>query len=63
MSQASRGRRIVRYGYVVLFSSLGSNSFPFFQRINATAAILRAKVIRAMSARMPLFINLSRYSL
>jgi hypothetical protein len=33
---------------------------PFFQTIRATAAILRAKVNRAISARMPLSFNAAR---
>jgi hypothetical protein len=44
---------LARNGYVVEFSFLGSNATPFFQTINATAAILRASVSRAISARMP----------
>ena len=56
-------RRIVRYGYVVLFSSLGSNSFPFFHTVKATAAILRARVSRAISARMPPCLSFSTYGL
>ena len=56
-------RRIVCYGDVVVFSCLRSNSFPFFHRIKAIAAILRARVSRAISARMPLCFNRSRYGL
>ena len=59
----SRCRRIVCYGDVVVFSCLRSNSFPFFHRIKAIAAILRARVSRAISARMPLCFNRSRYGL
>src|SRR5206468_3369740 len=40
-----------------------SNATPFFQTIKATAAILRASVSRAISARMPFCFNLSRNGL
>ena len=50
-------------GYVVQFSFVESNTTPFFQTINATAAILRASVNRAISARMPFCFNLSRNGL
>ena len=51
------------YGYVVVFSFLGSNSFPFFQTTNATAEILRASVMRVMSADRPRCVNRSTYGL
>jgi hypothetical protein len=47
---ANRSERC--YG-VVLFSFFGSNVSPFFQMLNAMAAILRARVSLAISARMP----------
>ena len=56
-------RLISRNGYVVQFSFVESNATPFFQTINAMAAILRASVSRAISARMPFCFNLSRNGL
>src|SRR5439155_15718068 len=54
--------QVVRGGIeltLVKFSFLGSNSTPFFQTINAAAAILRANVSRAISARMLFCFNFS----
>ena len=46
-------RQVVRNGYVVQFSFLGSKVSPFFQMVSAIAAILRLRVSRAISLRMP----------
>src|SRR5215471_4075173 len=54
VSNLSFCRQTARNGYVVEFSFFGSNVSPFFQTISATAAILRASVSRAISARIPL---------
>jgi len=53
VSNLSFCRQTARNGYVVEFSFFGSNFSPFFQTVSATAAILRAKVNRAISARIP----------
>ena len=50
-----------RNGYVVQFSFFGSNVSPFFQILSATAAIFRANVRRAISARIPFCVRPSRY--
>ena len=55
VSNLSFCRQTARNGYVVDFSFFGSNFSPFFQTISATAAILRAKVNRAISARIPFY--------
>src|SRR5215468_362694 len=53
LSNLSFCRQTARNGYVVEFSFFGSNVSPFFHTLSATAAILRAKVNRAISARIP----------
>ena len=50
-----------RNGYVAQFSFFGSNVSPFFQMLSATAAIFRANVRRAISARIPFCVRPSRY--
>jgi hypothetical protein len=50
---SSRSRQTARNGYVVLFSFFGSNASPFFHTVKASVAILRARVSRAISGRMP----------
>ena len=52
-SNLSFCRQTARNGYVVEFSFFGSNVSPFFQTLSATAAILRAKLNRAISVRIP----------
>ena len=52
-SNLSFCRQTARNGYVVEFSFLGSNASPSFQTLSATAAILRASVNLAISARIP----------
>src|SRR5215470_11613380 len=53
VSNLSFCRQTARNGYVFDFSFFGSNVSPFFQTLSATAAILRASVNRAISARIP----------
>ena len=53
VSNLSFCRQTARNGYVVEFSFFGSNASPSFQTLSATAAILRANVNLAISARIP----------
>ena len=53
LSNSSCCWQTAQNGYVVQFSFFGSNVSPFFQILRAIAAILRARVNRAISARMP----------
>jgi len=57
---SSLRRRSTRNDYVVQFSFSESNASPFFQIARARAAIFRANVSRAISARMPLRFRLSK---
>ena len=57
LSNLSCCRQTARNGYVVQFSFFGSNVSPFFQILRAIAAILRARVSRAISARMPFLLQ------
>jgi hypothetical protein len=54
VSNLSFCRQTARNGYVVEFSFFGIERFSFLPHtLSATAAILRAKLNRAISARIP----------